>query len=330
MDRKRLSKASTRPRPLLVGLLVLAIAPSGVPAQSPDEYVGAVTCLECHDAMAAGYRNSVHGRLHSFQYPGLAEGCEACHGPGAQHAETNEAEDIFVPVDEMGSEGVGNCLACHKTGHTLDWELSGHAASDVACVSCHRIHGDAGRPALLANDQAELCFGCHGDMKARFQLPSHHPLKEGFMTCASCHEVHGDRFQTIADGETAREACLACHNEHAGPFIFEHSPVMEDCGICHDPHGAVANNLLHQNEPFLCLQCHQPHFHSILDGAEGDYAPPTAVSDADGRSAGLSGTSAHDSMKRVMLTKCTQCHQSVHGTDLPSQSITGQGRALNR
>ena len=47
-------------------------------------------------------------------------------------------------------------------------------------------------------------------------------------------------------------------------------------------------------------------------------------------SAGLSGTSSHDSMKRVMLTKCTQCHQSIHGTDLPSQSITGQGRALNR
>ena len=95
-------------------------------------------------------------------------------------------------------------------------------------------------------------------------------------------------------------------------------------------HGTVANNLLKQNEPFICLQCHQPHFHSILAGYEGDYGVSDAVAGADPGYAGLTGTSQHDSWKRVMLTKCTQCHQSIHGSDLPSQSITGQGRALNR
>jgi len=150
------------------------------------------------------------------------------------------------------------------------------------------------------------------------------------MTCSSCHDVHGGEFRNIADGETARDACLACHTQHAGPFIFEHSPVMEDCGICHDVHGTVANNLLRQNEPFLCLQCHQPHFHSILAGSEGAYGTPPAVSDVDDRYLGMTGVSHVDGMKSVMLTKCTQCHQSIHGSDLPSQSITGQGRALNR
>ena len=168
------------------------------------------------------------------------------------------------------------------------------------------------------------------DTKAKFMLPSHHPLREGFMTCGTCHNVHGDRFQGIADGETSRDACLVCHMEHAGPYIFEHSPVMEDCGICHDVHGTVANNLLRQNEPFICLQCHQPHFHTILAGWTGDYGTPPAVGGADPNYNGLSGTSHHDGFKASMLTKCTQCHQSVHGTDEPSQGITGQGRALNR
>ena len=62
---------------------------------------------------------------------------------------------------------------------------------------------------------------------------------------------------------------------------FEHEPVFEGCDGCHAPHGAVANNLLVQNEPFLCLQCHQPHFHSILEGFEGDYGTPPAVEAAD-------------------------------------------------
>jgi hypothetical protein len=35
-------------------------------------------------------------------------------------------------------------------------------------------------------------------------------------------------------------------------------------------------------------------------------------------------------MKKAMLTKCTQCHSEIHGSDLSSQSITGGGKALTR
>jgi predicted CXXCH cytochrome family protein len=106
---------------------------------------------------------------------------------------------------------------------------------------------------------------------------------------------------------------------------------MEDCLICHNPHGAVADNLLNTNEPFICLQCHQPHFHSGLDAIDGDYTPAGLGAAEDFPPYGeLSGTSAHDSFKRVMLTKCSQCHQAIHGSDLPAQSIPGQGRSLNR
>jgi DmsE family decaheme c-type cytochrome len=312
-----------------LGMVFLLVVPTGVLGQSPDDFVGSDTCLECHDGMAAKYSQSLHGRLQAYQYPGLAEGCESCHGSGAKHAESQEPADILVPMADQGNDGVAACLACHQTGATMNWELSDHADTDVACLSCHQIH-DNSRGSLLADAEDDLCFSCHMELKGQFQLPSHHPVREGYMTCSSCHDTHGNRFQGVADSETARDACLTCHTEHAGPYIFEHSPVQEDCGICHDVHGTVANNLLKQNEPFICLQCHQPHFHSILAGFEGDYETPPGVIGTDPDYAGLTGTSHYDSMKRVMLTKCTQCHQSIHGTDLPSQSITGQGRALNR
>ena len=329
MDQRELSQATQVRALSLMGIVLLLLLPVGALGQSPDDFVGTDTCFDCHDDMATDFARSLHGQLRPYQYPGLADGCEACHGPGARHVESEDPADIFIPQAELGNDGVAGCLACHKTGHTLDWEFSSHAESDVACLSCHKIHGGS-HEALLADKEEDLCFSCHMETRGQFQLPSHHPLKEGFMTCSTCHDVHGDRFTDITDGESNREACLGCHAQHAGPFIFEHSPVMEDCGICHNVHGAVANNLLVQNEPFLCLQCHQPHFHSILSGYTGDYSAPAGVVAVDDDYDGLTGHSEYDSMKRVMLTKCTQCHQSIHGSDLPSQSITGQGRALNR
>lgn len=329
MDRGKLSQAKLSGT-ILLGLALVLLS-TGVFGQTIDDYAGTETCLDCHDDMAATYTHTVHGQLQAYQYPGIAEGCEACHGPGAKHADSEEPADIFTPRAEMGLDGIANCLACHKTGHTIDWEMSTHAASDVGCLSCHTLHQAGTGHALLAQKREEdVCFSCHQEEKGKFQLPSHHPLKEGFMTCSSCHDVHGGQYQGTFAGETTRDECLSCHTEHAGPYIFEHSPVMEDCTICHDVHGSVANNLLVQNEPFLCLQCHQPHFHSILAGYTGDFSTPAGVEGVDPNYAGLSGHSEYDSMKHVMLTKCTQCHQSVHGSDLPSQSITGQGRALNR
>jgi len=315
-------------RLLGLGCVALLVLPCTALAIGSGNYVGSETCLECHDDVGQAMSRTVHGNLQLSQYPGDATGFESCHGPGGDHAQSEDPAEIFVPADD--NDGAGKCLACHKTGNTMGWETSTHAQNDVACLSCHKIHQGSFGKALLKAPAVQLCESCHQDVRGKFQLPSHHPLREGFMTCTSCHDVHSGGMEGIAEGEMTRDACLTCHPQYAGPFIFEHSPVQEDCRICHDPHGTVANNLLIQNEPFLCLQCHQPHFHSILAGYEGDYSVPDGVVGADPNYDGLTGTSHYDSMKRSMLTKCTQCHQSIHGSDLPSQTITGQGRALNR
>ncbi len=317
--------------PVLLGMAGLMTA---TVAWASAGYVGTETCLECHDDMIDQMLNSVHGRLADYQYPTDVEGCETCHGPGEKHVDTEEPEFIMMPIGDMGEAANTACLECHKTGVTMNWMTGDHAMGDVACVSCHGIHGED----MATQKQEKLCYSCHMDKKGQMGLPSHHPVKEGFMTCTDCHDVHGDNYTGLMQGEPSRELCLSCHTQHRGPFIFEHSPVEEDCMICHDAHGAVANNLLVQNEPFLCLQCHQPHFHSALATVEGEYSLPGRVWDVDTYGEGTASDSygewtneSHsDSFKRVMLTKCSQCHQSVHGTDLPSQSIPGQGRALNR
>jgi DmsE family decaheme c-type cytochrome len=325
-----LSPVKERILVLLVGsILVVTIGSGSGLAQPGSGYAGPETCLDCHEDLGTDYAHSVHGNLRDYEYPSAARGCEACHGPGQMHIDTGEATDILVPTAEQGFAGNENCLTCHNTGPLMDWNISVHADEDLSCLDCHQIHGPAVQP-LLSQETPQLCYGCHMDQQAQFQLPSRHPIWDGHMTCTACHDVHQPVFTGLMRGEPSRQLCLRCHAQYMGPFIFEHSPVMESCDICHNAHGAVANNLLRQNEPFICLQCHQPHFHSGLMSIDGDYSvPDEPVNDYPGY-AGLSGTSHSDSFKRVMMTKCTQCHPAVHGTDLPSQSIPGQGRALNR
>jgi predicted CXXCH cytochrome family protein len=71
--------------------------------------------------------------------------------------------------------------------------------------------------------------------------------------CTDCHGAHESRKQTL--GALTRR-CTACHQEVAGPWIYEHPPVNEDCGYCHAPHGASADFLLETSQPAACISCH--------------------------------------------------------------------------
>ena len=56
---------------------------------------------------------------------------------------------------------------------------------------------------------------------------------------------------------TLNDNCYTCHAEKRGPFLWEHEPSSEDCGICHRPHGSLHPALLTSRPPLLCQQCHQ-------------------------------------------------------------------------
>ncbi len=316
-----------RAGPAVLALLAVGLLPLAAPASSPElpvplreaAYVGSDACVSCHGELADSLAMTPHGDIRGFQAPRGQTGCEACHGPGSLHVESNAAGDIVNPATAPSALAAQACLECHRNDHLDGYELSPHAAGEVSCAGCHTVHGAPAQSLLKAQDPV-LCWDCHQGVRSQVALPSHHPIREGKMACGDCHDPHREGYRTGLAGETANDLCFKCHSGQQGPFIYEHAPVVEDCGLCHNPHGAVANKLLVQNEPFLCLQCHQAHFHATLQGIEGDFETLD----------GYEGTSHRDSAKLSMLTKCTQCHSQIHGSDLPSQSISGQGGSLTR
>jgi len=301
----------------LFGLLVVPALGSGPP---PDaEYIGAETCMDCHDDVGEAFWNTTHGHLLKSSGKYSENLCESCHGPGSAHVEEGDAELILNPTNK-GERSEDMCLSCHSDGTFMEWRFSSHAMGDIGCTDCHEAHVPAGQ--ILKKSTPELCYDCHQNVRADFFLPSHHPVAEGKLGCESCHPIHGGENQWVM-GQDKRELCFTCHPSKEGPFVFEHDPVNEECSICHQPHGSIADNLLVQSEPTLCLNCHSMHFHASIPGIESDgFTSPQDPSRT------LSST--HDGFKEAMLTKCTQCHTQVHGSDLPSQSISGGGTSLTR
>ena len=315
---------------LLPLLLILAACATGairekqltLPVIEGATSVGQETCLECHEDVTTG----AHSHLVEFEYMGGTQGCEACHGGGSLHVDSDDGDQILKFSELLPEESAAICAKCHTDGNLMDWTHSEHALSDVACNDCHSIHG-GGKTALKKQDP-ELCYSCHQEQMAKANFPSHHPIKEGKMDCGDCHNPHGE----LNTHERTNDLCLDCHSRYQGPFVFGHAPVEDDCTICHDPHGSVANNLLVQNEPFLCLQCHEGHFHLLRKG----FTPTDDMSkyntrgkpiDEDLNKTLVDSANPHGSEGFQMSfgTKCTTCHAVVHGSDFPSQPLSGGG-----
>lgn len=299
-------------------LIISASAYASLPGGTSIPQIGNQACLECHEDHSLEGVGNIHYRIRPSELRGTEMSCESCHGSGTEHMEEGDPSKILSFSTATPEAASKACLKCHESLQTMDWKLSDHSMSDVACTSCHSIHSEK---SLIKPDPL-LCFDCHSDVKVKSYLPSHHPVRETRMTCSSCHQHHGSLVQNMKTTERMNDLCYNCHTDKQGPFIFEHAPVLEDCSICHDPHGTVGNNLLKQNEPFICLQCHESHFHAGRIGVDHPKTLP-----AGGYSANPFGEAG---WRVAYLTKCTQCHFRIHGTDNPSQTVPGKGKGLIR
>ena len=294
---------------------LFSVAASPISAGLPNS-----VCADCHDEVVEAFSDAPRG-VYFNKHAGLSEqSCESCHGSGAEHVESGGDADLIInPArhDQFGGKEL--CMSCHD-GHQFDeWAFSSHNGAGMSCGDCHQIHVGPGES--LKKSSPDLCYDCHSNVEAAWMMPSHHPVAEGKLECKDCHSIHGGPTARTLDN-TGRELCFSCHADKEGPFVYEHSPVSEDCSVCHTPHGSVADNLLKQAEPALCLSCHPMHFHGTVEGVEGPITPPQAP--------GRATISTRDGFKRGMLTKCTQCHTEIHGSDMPSQTISTGGAALTR
>jgi DmsE family decaheme c-type cytochrome len=286
--------------------LCAAVCALALPAISADN-----PCADCHDEVAEAMANQIHMRIEPFEVYGRQVGCEGCHGDGTKHME--EGDPSLIRTFSNPAEDVAACLDCHSLKGQAEWQASTHAMENITCLDCHSIHAES--------NPINTCKDCHQQVYTQFELPSHHPVPEGYMSCASCHDPHAATEFQLKTHMRLNDLCYTCHQNKEGPFIFEHAPVVEDCSLCHAAHGSVPNNLLTVNEPTLCLQCHEFHFHAGLLSPDG----PT---DVGGRE--FENSNGEHSFNAAMTTKCTQCHSQVHGSDLATQSVPGAGYGLVR
>lgn len=272
------------------------------------EYVGTDNCVaKCHkhDKITDFFRHSVHGEQIKPETGLPLVNCESCHGPGslaiAKIEETKrtlgDAGDkcdtsTLLDYRQLPPQAQSLiCLKCHSAASTptlSQWHTSVHALNDLSCFSCHTLH-EGPQQKVSHEKMAEVCYGCHPDVKAQFSLFAHHPVREKKMNCFDCHDPHGSSQPNMLKGVSPRDMCTRCHMEKNGPFAYEHGDVTENCSNCHSPHGSVNRKLLTAAMPFLCIQCHSPGHRSIL-------APGT---------------------KSLFANRCTDCHSTIHGSDTP-------------
>jgi predicted CXXCH cytochrome family protein len=278
-----------------------------IPGATP---VGAEACTTCHSDIATSFRHAFHAQQ------GLD--CEACHGPGSLHvAGGGDIAKIISFRQRSATDANGVCLSCHaQDAKVRNWNAGPHASNKVRCIDCHQTHNYGGKagtkteasfdvmapgratavqdlvpeskvimqPRWQAND---ACLKCHQRQRGEMSLPYHHPLREGKMSCADCHDPHGGAAGNNLRTANVNQLCLGCHAQYRGPFAYQHPPVTENCMTCHSAHGSPNTNLLSVSEPALCLQCHTGH---------------------------------HNGAGLPLPDRCTNCHGSIHGTDVATPS----------
>ncbi len=271
--------------------------------------VGSGTCASCHEDTSKSFQHAFH------KQQGIE--CEDCHGNGSLHVDGGGDVAKIISFGKRPDETAnGICLGCHtRSDQVRHWLGGSHSAHRVRCVDCHQVHdralkaADEGRmrfdtatrAAFVAKSVSpetnvvlrsraetnDACLKCHQTEGAQLSLPYHHPLREGKMSCVDCHDPHGGPAGNNLRTVNTNQLCLRCHAQYRGPFAYQHAPVTENCLTCHSVHGSPNTNLLSVSEPALCLQCHAGH---------------------------------HNGAGLPLPDRCTNCHSSIHGTDVATPS----------
>lgn len=297
----------------IAGAMLFALTASPADGQEANySRAGADSCLACHDedSVLALFRGAHavptdpngpfgHGQLQ----------CEACHGPSGDHAgRVRRGQERPSPGAIFGSEAPtpidvqnGLCMGCHSSDTGFGWHGNDHDINEVGCADCHTSHV-ARDPVLMTSTQPDVCFECHQQQRTQSLKPYSHPIRQGKMDCSGCHNTHGGTSEWQFARQTLNDTCFDCHAEKRGPYLWEHAPVAEDCGNCHDPHGSNHPGMLAMRAPMLCQSCHSQAGH------------PSVPADGDGLASGPTPS------QYMLGQNCMNCHTQSHGSNHPSGS----------
>lgn len=243
-------------------------------------------CLQCHatDAQPA-YRPRADGRAVAETRVGeLGIACEACHGPGREHVETQAAADVVHPGRLPAERSAEVCGQCHSvnTPYTqeawADWLLDGPSFRPGDRLADSRYLADRATlsrsPLMTAWTEQDpksfdTWFWPDGEVRVagrEFSALRRSPCyRGGGISCLSCHSPHADDPDDLLtvprDGD---EGCTQCHDGFVEPKRLE----------AHTRHRA-------DSAGSRCYNCHMPNtVYGLLKATRShEITNPTVASD---------------------------------------------------
>ncbi|GAW91796.1 multiheme C-type cytochrome [Calderihabitans maritimus] len=200
-------------------------------------------CGKCHTTgySEEGNQDGLPGIVGTWAEPGI--GCEACHGPGAEHVAAG-GDKSKIKVDSSAAL----CGQCHIRGEKEKIPAKG------GFIQHHEQYNE-----LLASPHKNFdCTTCHDPhKKAEFSITQ---------DCASCHSDVNETF-TGSTMQKVGVTCVSCHMPAATKSAVKLGPYKGDVKthlfrINTDPgasmfteDGKYAKDFVTLD--FVCLQCHQ-------------------------------------------------------------------------
>jgi DmsE family decaheme c-type cytochrome len=306
----------------IAGWSMAADAPAVDAAQS--ELVKAklakdAVCTKCHDENDNKPILAYYQTRHGVKGDPRTPGCQTCHGASDAHVKNPQGvsprplpDTVFSGKAASSADDQAQaCLTCHKSGARSYWSGSTHQFRDLSCANCHSVH--VPNDAVLSKfTQPDVCYACHKTQRAQTHLISTHPILVGKVACSDCHNPHGSTAPKLMVKDTVNQTCYTCHAEKRGPFLWEHSPVVDNCTNCHTPHGSTKPTLLKARVPWLCQECHSgDHGAAINSGANLPTGNATTIN-------GLQALANQSPRAQTNARACLNCHVLIHGSNHPA------------
>src|SRR5580693_3687617 len=165
-------------------------ATPSAPSTEASKYLGAETCKTCHEEIYDSWAKTPHWKSTIDTKGGPShQGCEGCHGPGADHVAGGDKTKIFIFEKASTKEINSRCMSCHAGGtQHMNAVNSVHTQNNVSCISCH------------------------SQQRSQFQMPFHHRVNEGLVGCSDCHNPHGTVGpKQVRTSATQDAVCFGCH-----------------------------------------------------------------------------------------------------------------------
>jgi hypothetical protein len=156
-----------RPMPPAPGFATAHVADN--PLALDARAIGEKTCLACHRLEADHFSHTLHSLgLHAANRsdPRIPV-CEACHGPGSQHAASPGTPGLIIAFTKGGGTPIEvqtrTCLSCHGGGPRDHWLGSVHQRNGLSCSDCHNpmskfsVEGTMAKVSICSSTGARTC-----------------------------------------------------------------------------------------------------------------------------------------------------------------------------